>query len=99
MPVIKAWARGKLGRLYLDLFTNSRELIEKRILNIYLTSGYKARDTITYPLTYLLDRSADKDSIYVAGIYQFNNFNVIDRVSKSIIVGNHLLHLNMEGRE
>lgn len=66
---------------------NSKELGEKRILNIYLPEGYAANDTITYPVTYLLDGSADEDFIHVVGLFQFNNFSWIDRVPKSIIVG------------
>ncbi len=65
----------------------SVELAEKRILNIYLPEGYKQEDTITYPVIYLLDGSADEDFIHVVGIVQFNNFSWIDRVPKSIVVG------------
>lgn len=66
---------------------NSKILSEKRILNIYLPEGYSKNDTITYPVTYLLDGSADEDFIHVVGLFQFNNFSWIDRVPKSIIVG------------
>ncbi|MFI5172001.1 MAG: alpha/beta hydrolase [Chitinophagales bacterium] len=66
---------------------NSEVLNEKRILNIYLPEGYDANDTIKYPVVYLLDGSADEDFIHVVGIYQFNTFEWIDRVPKSIIVG------------
>ena len=38
----------------------STALGEKRILNIYLPEGYNKNDTIKYPVTYLLDGSADK---------------------------------------
>ena len=65
----------------------SKELGEKRILNIYLPEGYKQNDTIKYPVVYLLDGSADEDFIHVVGLYQFNNFPWINRVPKSIIVG------------
>ena len=60
---------------------------EKRILNVYLPDGYNANDTITYPVIYLLDGSADEDFIHVVGLFQFNNFSWINRVPKSIIVG------------
>ena len=66
---------------------HSNVLSEKRILNIYLPDGYSKNDTITYPVTYLLDGSADEDFIHVVGLYQFNNFSWIDRVPKSIVVG------------
>ena len=65
----------------------SKELSEKRILNIYLPEGYNANDTIKYPVIYLLDGSADEDFIHVVGLVQFNNFSWIDRVPKSIVVG------------
>jgi len=66
---------------------HSVELSENRILNIYLPEGYSASDTVTYPVVYLLDGSADEDFIHVVGLYQFNSFSWIDRVPKSIIVG------------
>lgn len=65
----------------------STELSEKRILNIYLPEGYNKNDTIKYPVVYLLDGSADEDFIHIVGLYQFNSFEWIDRVPKSIIVG------------
>ncbi|MDV6168236.1 alpha/beta hydrolase-fold protein [Flavobacterium sp. DG1-102-2] len=65
----------------------SKELKEKRILNIYLPEGYSETDTLKYPVTYLLDGSADEDFIHVAGIYQFNNFEWVNQTPKSIIVG------------
>ena len=65
----------------------SVQLGEKRVLNIYLPEGYNKNDTVTYPVAYLLDGSADEDFIHVTGIYQFNNFPWIARVPKTIIVG------------
>ncbi len=65
----------------------SKQLNEKRILNIYLPEGYKQDDTVRYPVVYLLDGSADEDFIHTVGLFQFNNFSWIDRVPKSIIVG------------
>ena len=65
----------------------SVELKEKRILNIYLPEGYNQSDTTRYPVTYLLDGSADEDFIHVVGLYQFNTFEWINRVPKSIVVG------------
>ncbi len=65
----------------------SKELGEKRILNIYLPEGYNKNDTTKYPVTYLLDGSADEDFIHVVGLFQFNNFSWINRVPKSIVVG------------
>lgn len=66
---------------------NSKILSEKRILNVYLPEGYNKNDTIKYPVTYLLDGSADEDFIHVVGLFQFNNFSWINRVPKSIVVG------------
>ncbi len=65
----------------------STQLGESRILNIYLPEGYKQNDTTKYPVIYLLDGSADEDFIHVVGIIQFNNFEWINRVPKSIVVG------------
>jgi len=60
---------------------------ESRTLNIYLPPGYNAKDTVRYPVIYLLDGSADEDFIHIAGLVQFNNFPWINRVPKSIVVG------------
>lgn len=62
-------------------------LNEKRTLNIYLPPGYNPRDTLKYPVVYLLDGSADEDFIHVVGLYQFNSFEWINMVPKSILVG------------
>jgi len=65
----------------------SKELGEKRILNIYLPEGYKAEDATRYPVIYLLDGSANEDFIHIAGLVQFNSFEWINQVPKSIVVG------------
>ncbi len=65
----------------------SVQLNEKRIINIYLPEGYNPKDTMHYPVIYLLDGSADEDFIHIAGLVQFNNFSWINRVPKSIVVG------------
>jgi predicted alpha/beta superfamily hydrolase len=65
----------------------SSELGEKRILNIYLPEGYKQDDTTKYPVIYLLDGSADEDFIHIVGLVQFNSFEWVNRVPKSIVVG------------
>jgi uncharacterized protein len=65
----------------------SKYLGEERILNIYLPEGYNKNDTTKYAVTYLLDGSADEDFIHIVGLYQFNTFEWINRVPKSIIVG------------
>ncbi|MCO6148436.1 alpha/beta hydrolase [Flavobacterium sp. NRK1] len=65
----------------------SKELAEIRVLNIYLPEGYNQNDTIKYPVIYLLDGSADEDFIHIVGLVQFNSFEWISQVPKSIIVG------------
>lgn len=65
----------------------SKELSEKRILNIYLPEDYNEKDNIKYPVIYVLDGSLNEDFIHIAGIIQYNNFSWIDRVPKSIVVG------------
>jgi predicted alpha/beta superfamily hydrolase len=65
----------------------SRELSEKRILNIYLPADYNKNDTTRYPVIYLLDGSADEDFIHIVGLVQFNTFPWINRIPKSIVVG------------
>ncbi len=66
---------------------DSKILKEKRILNIYLPEGYDVKDTTKYPVIYLLDGSADEDFIHIAGLVQFNNFEWVNRLAKSIVVG------------
>ena len=65
----------------------SNVLGEKRILNVYLPEGYSQSDTVRYPVIYLLDGSADEDFIHIAGLVQFNSFEWVRRVPKSIVVG------------
>ncbi|MDB5201414.1 MAG: esterase [Ferruginibacter sp.] len=65
----------------------SKILGEKRTLNIYLPPGYQQKDSLRYPVVYLLDGAMDEDFIHVTGLFQFNNFPWIDRVPASIIVG------------
>lgn len=65
----------------------SKELGEKRILNIYLPEGYNPKDAEKYPVIYLLDGSANEDFIHISGLVQFNSFEWINQVPKSIVVG------------
>lgn len=60
---------------------------EKRILNIYLPEGYNAKDSLLYPVVYLLDGGTDEDFIHTVGLYQFANFDWVNQAPKSIIVG------------
>jgi uncharacterized protein len=65
----------------------SAVLSEKRTLNIYLPGGYNTKDTVTYPVVYLLDGGLDEDFIHITGLYQFNSFPWINLVAPSIVVG------------
>lgn len=73
-----------LGQIH-EIYSNI--LNENRILNIYLPEGYNSKDTIKYPVIYLLDGSADEDFIHVVGLVQFNSFEWINTLAKSIVVG------------
>jgi len=61
----------------------SKILGEERILNIYLPAYYS--DTISYPVIYLLDGSADEDFVHVSGVMQF--MNMMQIIPDAIIVG------------
>ena len=65
----------------------SNVLGEIRTLNIYFPDGYSADDSTRYPVIYLLDGSADEDFIHIVGLVQYNSFEWIRRVPKSIVVG------------
>lgn len=65
----------------------SKILSEKRNINVYLPEGYKANDTLHYPVIYLLDGGADEDFIHTVDLVQYNNFSWINRVPPSIVVG------------
>jgi predicted alpha/beta superfamily hydrolase len=77
----KPFTLGVIDQVY------SKELGENRVLNIYLPEGYNKADSAKYPVAYLLDGSADEDFIHVAGLYQFNSFEWINRAPKTIVVG------------
>lgn len=79
--VVKPFILGEINEFY------SKELKEKRILNIYLPEGYNPKDTIRYPVIYLLDGSADEDFIHIVGLVQFNSFEWVNQDPKSILVG------------
>jgi len=62
----------------------SKELGQERALNIYLPDGY-ADSTLSYPVIYVLDGSANEDFPHIAGLAQF--MNMYDLLPKSIVVG------------
>ncbi len=63
----------------------SAVLGELRTLNIYLPEGYSQDSSVTYPVIYLLDGSANEDFIHIVGIVQF--LAMIEVMPKSIVVG------------
>ena len=63
----------------------SKILSEDRILNIYLPEGYKAQDTIKYPVLYVLDGTMNEDFLHIVGLTQF--FNLQYTMPKTIVVG------------
>ncbi|NTS40409.1 alpha/beta hydrolase [Flavisolibacter sp. BT320] len=65
----------------------SKVLGESRMLNVYLPEGYKSADTTKYPVIYLLDGSADEDFIHIVGLVQYNSFEWVNQLPKSIVVG------------
>lgn len=65
----------------------SKLLGETRILNVYLPDGYNSKDSIKYPVIYLLDGSADEDFIHIVGLVQYNSFEWIHELPKSIVIG------------
>lgn len=65
---------------------DSKILNEKRTINVYLPEDYD-KDTARYSVIYLLDGSADEDFIHISGLVQFNSFEWIKRVPKSIVIG------------
>lgn len=100
MNIIKLWLIGFMLSIYSFASAQTKPLVigevdeipsnelgENRILNIYLPEGYQQDDTTKYEVAYLLDGSIDEDFIHVAGLYQFNTFEWINRVPKTIVVG------------
>ena len=68
-----------------DVITfHSEALDQERVLNVYLPDGY-ADSTLSYPVIYLLDGSANEDFPHIAGLAQF--MNMYDLLPKSIVVG------------
>lgn len=63
----------------------SKILSENRVLNIYLPDGYTAKDTLKYPVLYVLDGSMNEDFIHIVGLTQY--FNLQYTMPKTIVVG------------
>jgi predicted alpha/beta superfamily hydrolase len=64
---------------------HSTRLNENRVLNIYLPQDYHPDSSITYPVVYLLDASANEDFPHIAGLFQF--MTMYELMPKSILVG------------
>ncbi|AFM03264.1 putative hydrolase of alpha/beta superfamily [Bernardetia litoralis DSM 6794] len=64
---------------------DSKELEEKRTLNIYLPQGYHLDSANVYPVIYVLDGSQYEDFPHIAGLVQF--MNMYEILPKSIVVG------------
>jgi len=66
-------------------YIDSKELNEKRTINVYLPQGYSIDSAHTYPVVYVLDGSAHEDFIHIAGLAQF--LNMYQLMPNSIVVG------------
>lgn len=65
----------------------SKELNEKRTINIYLPEHYDPKDTITYPVIYIIDGGMEEDFLHITGIVRYNTQPWVNRFPKSIVVG------------
>lgn len=65
----------------------SRELNEKRTINIYLPEGYNPGDTVMYPVIYIIDGGMEEDFLHITGIVRYNTQPWVNRFPKSIVVG------------
>jgi predicted alpha/beta superfamily hydrolase len=63
----------------------SAQLGETRTLNIFLPDGYSQDSSVTYPVIYLLDGSANEDFVHIVGIVQF--LTMIKEMPNSIVIG------------
>ncbi len=66
---------------------DSKELDEKRTINIYLPEDYKPEDSVLYPVIYIIDGGMEEDFFHIAGIVRFNTQPWINRFPRSIVVG------------
>ncbi|MFY9311249.1 MAG: alpha/beta hydrolase-fold protein [Bacteroidia bacterium] len=78
---LKPFVLGVIDEVY------SKQLSEKRELNIYLPEGYNPKDSLKYPVIYLLDGSANEDFVHIVGLVQYHSFEWINIIPKSIVVG------------
>ncbi|MGV9011339.1 MAG: alpha/beta hydrolase [Flavobacteriales bacterium] len=68
-----------------DVLTfHSKTLDQERVLNVHLPDGY-ADSTLSYPVIYVLDGTANEDFPHIAGLAQF--MNMYDLLPQSIVVG------------
>lgn len=65
----------------------SKALAAKRGFEYLFSTRLPQKDSTTYLVFYLLDGSAKEDFIPIVGLVQFNNFEWVNQVPKSIVVG------------
>lgn len=65
----------------------SKLLNEKRTINVYLPENYNVKDTVRYPVIYIIDGGVEEDFYHISGIVRFNTQPWINRFPKSIVVG------------
>lgn len=65
----------------------SKILAEKRTVNVYLPDSYHQRDTVRYPVIYVLDGGIDEDFFHITGIVRYDTEPWINRFPQSIVVG------------
>lgn len=65
----------------------SKELNEKRTINIYLPEDYQETNSVKYPVIYILDGGVEEDFIHIMGIVRYNTQPWVNRFPKSIVVG------------
>jgi predicted alpha/beta superfamily hydrolase len=82
IPIFNEPQPFKLGEYF---YIDSKELNEKRTINVYFPQGYSKDSANTYPVVYVLDGSAHEDFIHIAGLAQF--LNMYQLMPNSIVVG------------
>lgn len=72
---------GRSGTLH------SKALDGDRTINIYLPEGFSPKDTLSYPVIYVLDGGMEEDFVHITGVVRFNAQPWIARFPPSIVVG------------
>jgi len=66
---------------------HSKILNEDRTINVYFPEDYNSKDTIQYPVIYVLDGGMDEDFVHISGLVRFNTQPWVARFPRSIVVG------------